>query len=58
MDKIMAESVQTKLPAEMVPIVKEIKAYREKNLEPTSYKSIVIDALKDYYNKVCPTVKA
>ena len=54
----MAESVQTKLPAEMVPIVKEIKAYREKNLEQTSYKSIVIDALKEYYNKVCPTVKA
>ena len=54
----MTESVQTKLPAEMVPIVKEIKAYREKNLEPTSYKSIVIDALKDYYNKVCPKVKA
>ena len=42
----MAETIQARLPAEMTPIVKEIKVYREKNLEPTSTKSIIIDALK------------
>ena len=42
----MAETIQARLPAEMTPIVKEIKVVREKNLEPTSTKSIIIDALK------------
>ena len=42
----MAETVQARLPAEMAPIIKEIKVYREKKLEPTSTKSIIIDALK------------
>ena len=42
----MAETIQARLPAEMTPIVKEIKILREKNLEPTSTKSIIIDALK------------
>jgi hypothetical protein len=42
----MAETIQARLPAEMTPIVTEIKELREKNLEPTSTKSIIIDALK------------
>lgn len=42
----MAETIQARLPAEMTPIVKDIKIFREKNLEPTSTKSIIIDALK------------
>ena len=42
----MAETIQARLPAEMTPLVKEIKVVREKNLEPTSTKSIIIDALK------------
>jgi hypothetical protein len=44
---IMAKTVQARLPAEMTPIVKEIKVFREKRLEPTSTKSIIIDALKN-----------
>lgn len=48
----MAESIQARLPAEMTQIVKDIKEVREKNLEPTSTKSIIIDALKDLHKKV------
>lgn len=54
----MAECVQVKLPPEMTKIVDEIKIDRAAKCEPTSNKSIVIDALKDYYNKICQTVKA
>lgn len=49
----MAKTVQTRLPQEMVKIVKDIKVYREKNSEPTSNKSIVIDALKAFHKAVC-----
>lgn len=48
----MAETIQARLPAEMTPIIKEIKIFREKNLEPTSTKSIIIDALKDMHSKM------
>ena len=48
----MAETIQARLPAEMTRIVNEIKAQREKNLEPTSTKSIIIDALKEMHSRL------
>lgn len=48
----MADTIQARLPAEMTKIVKDIKEQREKNLEPTSTKSIIIDALKDMHSKI------
>ena len=36
----------------MTPIVKDIKIFREKNLEPTSTKSIIIDALKMMHSTI------
>lgn len=48
----MAETIQARLPAEMTPIVKDIKIFREKNLEPTSTKSIIIDALKMMHSTI------
>lgn len=48
----MAETIQARLPAEMTPIVRDIKIVREKNLEPTSTKSIIIDALKMMHSTI------
>ena len=48
----MAETIQARLPAEMTRIVNEIKVQREKNLEPTSTKSIIIDALKEMHSRL------
>lgn len=48
----MAETIQARLPAEMTKIVNEIKVQREKNLEPTSTKSIIIDALKEMHSRL------
>ena len=36
----------------MTRIVNEIKVQREKNLEPTSTKSIIIDALKEMHSRL------
>ena len=36
----------------MAKIVEDIKVAREKNLEPTSTKSIIMDALKDMHKKI------
>lgn len=47
-----AESIQARLPAEMTPIVNEIREARNKNLEPTSTKSIIIDALKEMHSRI------
>ena len=47
-----AESIQARLPAEMTTIINEIRQARGKNLEPTSTKSIIIDALKEMHSKI------
>lgn len=47
-----AESVQARLPAEMTTIINEIREARGKNLEPTSTKSIMIDALKEMHSRL------
>jgi hypothetical protein len=44
--------IQLQLPDEMSTYLDEIRSYREKNLEPTSNRRIVIDALKDMYFKI------
>jgi hypothetical protein len=48
----MKKTTQARLPAEMIPIIKDIKAFREKKLEPTSTKSIIIDALKIMHSQI------
>lgn len=48
----MAECVQVKLPPEMTKIVDDIRVVRISNCEPTSNKSIIIDALKDMHSKI------
>ena len=48
----MAECVQVKLPPEMTKIVDEIRVVRISNCEPTSNKSIIIDALKDMHSRI------
>lgn len=50
--------IQMQLPDEMLKYITDIKKVREANAEPTSNKSIAIDALKAYHKTVCPTVKA
>lgn len=51
----MSNRVQVKLPPEMTPIVNEIKAIRLQKCEPTSYKSIIIDALKNMHDQITKT---
>lgn len=41
--------IQIQLPDEISTILSDIKNDREKNLEPTSNRQIVIDALKEYH---------
>lgn len=48
----MAECVQVKLPPEMTKIVDDIRVVRISNCEPTSNKSIIIDALKDMHSRI------
>ena len=43
--------IQLQLPDEMSTYFDEIKSVREKNLEPSSNKQIVIDAVKDLHKK-------
>lgn len=47
-----SEIVQVKLPKEMTPIFEEIRNVRATNSEPTTNKSIVIDAVKKMHNEV------
>ena len=42
----MAETIQIHLPLEMSPIINDIRKIRSAKFEPTSNKSIVIDAIK------------
>lgn len=44
--------IQLQLPDEMSKYFDEIKAIREKNLEPSTNRQIVIDAVKDLHKKV------
>lgn len=44
--------IQLQLPDEMSKFLSDIKDIREKNLEPTSNRQIVIDAVKEYHKKV------
>lgn len=46
--------IQLQLPDEMSNYFDDIKVVREKNLEPISYKQIVIDAVKDLHKKCVP----
>ena len=48
----MAECVQVKLPPEMTKIVDDIRVVRVSNCEPTSNKSIIIDALKSMHSRI------
>lgn len=48
----MADVIQVHLPADITPVLDEIKAVRAANFEPTTYKSIVIDALKEMHSKI------
>jgi hypothetical protein len=48
----MAERVQVILPAEMTPLIDEIRVVRAANIEPTTNTSIVVDAVKHYYKKL------
>lgn len=45
----MADCIQVILPPEMTPLFDEIKEVRAAELEPTSNRQIVIDAVKAYY---------
>lgn len=44
--------IQLQLPDEMSKFFDDIKAVREKNLEPSTNRQIVIDAVKDLHKKV------
>lgn len=44
--------IQLQLPDEMAKFFAEIKDVREKNLEPTSNRQIVIDAVKEFHKRV------
>ena len=48
----MADIIQVHLPADITPVLDEIKAARAANFEPTTYKAIVIDALKEMHSKI------
>ena len=48
----MAECVQVKLPSEMTSIVNDIRIERIKKCEPSSNKSIIIDALKNMHSQI------
>ncbi len=43
--------IQVKLPGEMGKLFDDLKEVRNKNCEPTSYLSIVIDAVKAYHQQ-------
>ncbi len=45
-------SVQVHLPLEISPILEAIKLDRAAKCEPTSNKSIIIDALKDMHSRI------
>ena len=45
----MAKSIQFKLPSEMSSFFGDLKDVRSKKCEPTTYQSIVIDAIKAYH---------
>lgn len=47
-----SEIVQVKLPKEMTPIFEDIRNVRAINSEPTTNKSIVIDAVKKMHSEV------
>lgn len=44
--------LQVKLPEEAWNLVEEIKEVRAKKLEPTTNKSIVVDALKKMHSEI------
>ena len=48
----MADVIQVHLPADITTVLDEIKAVRAANFEPTTYKAIVIDALKEMHSKI------
>ena len=45
----MADCIQVILPPEMTPLFDEIKEVRAAELEPTTNRQIVIDAVKAYH---------
>jgi len=45
----MAECVQVILPAEMTPLINELREVRAAECESTTNKQIVADAVKEYY---------
>ncbi|WP_407447813.1 hypothetical protein [Fibrobacter sp.] len=45
----MADTIQVKIPAEMSTLFDDLKEVRAANFEPTSYQSIVIDAVKAFH---------
>lgn len=48
----MAERVQVTLPAELTPLIDEIRVVRAANIEPTTNTAIIVDAVKHYYSKL------
>ena len=47
-----SEIVQVKLPKEMTPIFEDIRKARKSYSEPTTNKSIVIDAVKKMHSEM------
>lgn len=45
----MAETIGVKLPNEMTTLIEEIRSIRAERFEPTSNKSIIIDAVKAFH---------
>lgn len=48
----MAETIQVHLPTEIMPILAAIRSARAAKFEPTTYKAIVIDALKEMHSRI------
>ena len=46
------DTIQVKFPKEMATIFKDLREERAANFEPTSNKSIAIDAVKLFHSKV------
>ncbi|WP_217653120.1 hypothetical protein [Fibrobacter sp. UWH9] len=47
----MIKTIQVKLPGEIGKLFDDLKEVRNKNFEPTSYTSIVMDAVKAYHQQ-------
>lgn len=48
----MAELI-TRVPESLSPLIRDIKAVKEANNEPSSRKVIMVEALKTLHKKVC-----